>query len=516
MSSQQNRPRNESTETGQPPRLNFNVETALNYPKFTSFLAKIDGVEDLDPNDPSYPEIIERHFSAFKGADDVKKVIVKTLKDKFKAETGIVLADSDFDSIADEIDREALENPELLAEKLSIVKAYNELPEEIRKTEQEIARLGGVDALVEKRDQLTERQKVLELASEVSFLDRVTGLDEGVLTERGFVRAFEERLGSDENLRVLDVFKQLQSLGDVSDRKSDIRTFVRFLKDKQAQPQYVYDFFVDSKWKAEDIDRPTFASAVNRIISVFEQLEEEAEQIREKSEQKEAFEKIQEEKLAGKSLAGKVAVKFRMSKLVAEDLKKVNSELAKVEASARKAEQLTELLKQSKEEHGKARQGVLKVYSGIQNLSVIVKGKIEESFKKINEDANKAGLRPEQRIKKLEEARRMIANIRTDDDTEYVENADGKRAEIQTAIEDVLIEEAETIFDKIGNGNEGGALGKTLMLITNFISRRGSAVGEKTGDEAGQFLIGVVREQAGKATGAKKILITNALAKLRI
>ncbi len=516
MSSQPNRPRNENADVVETTRQTFDVETALNYPRFPDFLAKIDGTEDLDPNDPSYPETIEKHFQAFKGADDVKKAIVKTLKDKFKTETGITLADADFEAITNEIDQEALENPELLAEKLKIIKAYNELPGEITRTEQEIARLGGADALIEKREQLTERQEMLELASEVSFLDRLRGLDESILTERGFVRAFEEILADDKTPRVLDVFNQLKVLGNVSDRRQDMRTFVRFLKEKQEQPQYVYDFFVDSKWKAEDIDRPTFASAVNKIIVTFEQLEEEAEQVREKSEQKEAFEKIQEEKTAGKSLVERVSIKFKMSKIVAEDLKKVNSELAKVEASARKAEQLSDLLGQSKEEHDKARQGVLKVYSGIQALSGVIKRKIEARYAQINNEARKDGLRPEQRIKKLEEARRMIANIRTDDDTEYVENADQKRSEIQTAIEDVLIEEAETIFDKIGNGNEGGALGKTLMLITNFISRRGSVVGEKTGDEAKQFLIGVVREQAGKATGPKKILINNALARLRI
>jgi multidrug resistance efflux pump len=121
---QQPRPESGGNETQE---ADFNVDLALRDGKFLAFLDKTPDIDSLDPNESGYAERIRAHFEIFKGAEELKREIVKTLKDKIKSESGVSLSDADFEAVQSEIEREAIIDPEVLKEKLEVLKRVRQV-----------------------------------------------------------------------------------------------------------------------------------------------------------------------------------------------------------------------------------------------------------------------------------------------------------------------------------------------------------------------------------------------------
>jgi hypothetical protein len=161
--------------------------------------------------------------------------------------------------------------------------------------------------------------------------------------------------------------------------------------------------------------------------------------------------------------------------------------------------------------HAQSREAIMGAYGGIQDLAENMKRRIAEKFNETMEGVKKDGISPAERNKKLAEARKLVSEI---GDKSYLEDLDSKKEEIQKATEDILDEEVEALFGRVGLEEKGGTYNKILRDIAAFLNRR--EVGEKTGEEAKSVIVEVMKSKAESLKGARKVLVRQALAQLRI
>jgi hypothetical protein len=533
---QQPRPESGGNETQE---ADFNVDLALRDGKFLAFLDKTPDIDSLDPNESGYAERIRAHFEIFKGAEELKREIVKTLKDKIKSESGVSLSDADFEAVQAEIEREAISDPEVLKEKLEVVRAFRELPKEVSRVEGELRKLGGVEALGEKQEELTERKKNLELASEVDFLSR-SGLSYGLRKANLDLLDMDEsqRKGKLSDMiakRLSREFFAGPSLGKrISGflKKSKEQTEEKSIfeggnKEKIKQELPKWSSYLVNGQKDELVDSLSECVAVGQdaeaVADIFFSIADEEggklkeeiehnENLSEQESRQKAYDSLLKEQ-SKKGFGGRLTSSFSMPKVIASELEKVNGELVALDRTIQTAEALETHKDRIKQAHGEAREQIMGAYEGTRKIAERVRAIIEKKYSDSISGASKTDISVEQRAKELEQARKLLEGIRGGDEGEYIDDLEAKRAEIQEATEKIIESDVERSFAGLRIDGDG-AYNKTLKVMTDFLKR--ARVGDKTGEEARDVLVQAMKRQSGALTGARRVLIRHVLSQLKV
>jgi hypothetical protein len=445
-----------------------------------------------------------------------------------------------------------------------VVKSYNELPGEISRIEGEITRLGGREALDRKKEELTERQKNLRLASGVGFLDRFKsrkvdeellefGLetkrleDEGITEDSSHQREFnnlwsrriEERISEEDIFTAEGFFKKIKegayrrgiNVGNMPmDKISQIEAQLSILGEVPHEAASVEgisddisDIISESFEESEkrhlrenlkELSKELFGKIIKEEKEKLEKDIESAVENSKRKERVEAFDREKERVMAetkGMSFLDKVRVRMGLPESISGELRKITRDLAGIDNSMDVLGRLEEHRVRISEFHAQSREAIMGAYGGIQDLAENMKRRIAEKFNETMEGVKKDGISPAERNKKLAEARKLVGEI-TDD--AYLGDLDSRRAEIQGATEEILDAEVYALFTRVSLDEKGGAYNKILRDMTLFLNRR--EVGEKTGDDAKNVIVEVMKSKAESLRGVRKVLIRQALAQLRI
>lgn len=478
----------------------FDTSQALNDPKFLAFLDKLPDTVVLDQKGSEYAEKVRGLFDTFSKAEEMKGLLVNVFVEKVKAETRghIVLNQEDFKILTEEIDREALDNPEALPGKLETIRRYVELPREIEELEKKIAEFGDLTRLNEQRRDILEEHGTLTLASKVSFWNRIKYFSQSYLNKEGQAQR-----------EIKKIF-----LRKMNHQFDDLGVGVGYTFNEAVE--YIYLTLMNP---GQEIS-PFVQRIFDRIggIEVAEKILRDGRD--EVNKKLEFVDDMQEAIKAGKKAKEEYGIERKMFGFgkydVASQLDQLNEEYTELGRQIQTVEQLTAFREKAKNGHEQVREGLMSMYAGVQDISKIVKDRINEKFEQIISGANEPSRRPDEKERELEKAREFLDDVaEADGDPDYLEY---RKAEVQQALEKVVADSAGLILDRV-NTKKNGAFDTTLREITELLER--PSVGEKTGDEAKEVVAQALNAKLEQLKGqkgnrAKVILIESALNRLGI
>lgn len=207
----------------------FDIDRSLEDPKFAEFLTL--QTEEVDVNDST---AVEKYFNVWTKKERVKKDLVKIYRETIQEDFDISLGENEFNTVNDEIDRMAVEEPEKVLEYSDKIKRFLELPAEIVDVSKKINDLRGADANL---DKAIEENSLAEKAMELNDWGGLVGYYSeylGKYVPGRFGRVHRERVDA-ENELTKKLKKKVLTPKDVADHLKATEVKVEQMRDKIGQ-----------------------------------------------------------------------------------------------------------------------------------------------------------------------------------------------------------------------------------------------------------------------------------------
>ena len=147
----------ESPQVPEAPKSNFDIQKALDTAGFAEFVVKCSENAGITPGEESL-EDLEKHFEIFEIKNKVASGIKKIYAGEIGAEIGVKIDAKELKAVDEEIERQALDNPEAIRDMWADIQDYDEMPKLIAEKQKELDNLavssGYVDATMALKQEL--------------------------------------------------------------------------------------------------------------------------------------------------------------------------------------------------------------------------------------------------------------------------------------------------------------------------------------------------------------------------